>query len=611
VITKQQIKTNCEDYVHIFESTMKSLFYLNKYLVKYKYYIILGLAFIICSNFFGVYMPKIIDQAADNLTKFAENQNIIDSDFKSEIWSLGLSLALTFMGFAILKGIFLFFTRQTIIVMSRLIEFDLKNEIFAKYQSLNISFYKENKTGDLMNRISEDVSKVRMYLGPAIMYTLNVIVLFIMVVSFMLYKNVELTIYVLLPLPILSLIIYKVSSTINKKSEITQKQQSKISSYVQEAFSGIRVLKAYNRFDHFKDQYAEETENYKRASLSLAFVNAMFLPAIILLIGISTITTIYVGGIKTINNELDYGDILQFIFYINMLTWPFASVGWVSSLIQRAAASQKRINEFLVLNDKIIDNGEENVTQINSITFKKVNFKYNLNEPKKTLSDINFHLDAGQSLGIIGKTGSGKSTIAQLISRLYDFQEGEILLNNTPIKEFKLSEYRKKIGYIPQDVFLFSDTVMNNIAFGLHENEFSKEQIETVAKKSGIFEEINKLPKKFDTKIGERGVTLSGGQKQRVSIARALIRNPELILFDDCLSAVDTETSNKILNTIQAKNSKQISIHISHRVNAVIHCDHILVLIDGEIVEEGNHNFLISRNGFYQRTYKKQQLEDY
>jgi ATP-binding cassette, subfamily B, multidrug efflux pump len=590
---------------------MKSLFYLNKYLLQYKYYIILGLAFIICSNFFGVYMPKIIDQAADNLTMFAESQNLIGSDFNSEIWSLGISLALTFMGFAILKGIFLFFTRQTIIVMSRLIEFDLKNEIFAKYQSLNISFYKKNKTGDLMNRISEDVSKVRMYLGPAIMYTLNVIVLFIMVVSFMLYKNVELTIYVLLPLPILSIIIYKVSSTINKKSEITQKQQSRISSFVQEAFSGIRVLKAYNRFDHFKDQYAEETENYKRASLSLAFVNSMFLPAIILLIGISTITTIYVGGLKTINGELDYGDIVQFIFYINMLTWPFASVGWVSSLVQRAAASQKRINEFLLLDDKIIDVGEKSISKINSITFKNVNFKYNLNESKKTLSNINFHLDVGQSLGIIGKTGSGKSTIAQLLSRLYDFQEGEILLNNTSIKDYKLSEYRKKIGYIPQDVFLFSDTVLNNIAFGLQENEFSKEQIESVARKSGVFEEINKLPEKFETKIGERGVTLSGGQKQRVSIARALIRDPELILFDDCLSAVDTETSNKILNTIQSKNSEQISIHISHRVNAVIHCDYILVLKDGEIVEQGNHNELLSKNGFYQHIFKKQQLEEY
>ena len=590
---------------------MKSLFYLNKYLVKYKYYIILGLIFIICSNFFGVYMPKIIDQAADNLTSFAKKQNAIDNGYKSEIWSLGITLALTFMGFALLKGIFLFFTRQTIIVMSRLIEFDLKNEIFAKYQSLNISFYKQNKTGDLMNRISEDVSKVRMYLGPAIMYTLNVLVLFIMVVSFMLHKNVELTIYVLMPLPILSIIIYKVSSTINKKSEITQKQQSKISSFVQEAFSGIRVLKAYNRFDHFKDKYAEETENYKRASLSLALVNAMFLPAIILLIGISTITTIYVGGLKTINDELDYGDIVQFIFYINMLTWPFASVGWVSSLIQRAAASQKRINEFLLLEDKIIDTGKESINQIQSLTFKKVNFKYNIKEPKNTLSNINFHLDAGQSLGIIGKTGSGKSTIAQLISRLYDFHEGQILINNTPIKDYKLNDYRKKIGYIPQDVFLFSDTVLNNIAFGLQENEFSKDQIEDVAKKSGIFKEINKLPNKFETKIGERGVTLSGGQKQRVSIARALIRNPELLLFDDCLSAVDTETSNKILKTIQSKNNNQISIHISHRVNAVIHCNHILVLKDGEIIEEGNHNTLISKNGFYHRIFKKQQLEDY
>ena len=555
-------------------------------------------------------MPKIIDQAADNLTEFAIKKNQNNLNFNSEIWKLGITLALTYMGLSILKGIFLFFTRQTIIVMSRLIEYDLKNEIFAKYQSLSISFYKENKTGDLMNRISEDVSKVRMYLGPAIMYTLNVVVLFIMVVSFMLYKNVELTIYVLMPLPILSIIIYKVSSIINKKSEITQIKQSKISSFVQEAFSGIRVLKAYNRFDHFKDKYSEETENYKRASLSLAFVNAMFLPAIILLIGISTITTIYIGGIKTINNELDYGDILQFIFYINMLTWPFASVGWVSSLVQRAAASQKRINEFLILNNKIDDSGGKSLEKINSISFKNLNFKYSSIDSKNTLSNISFHLNAGQSLGIIGKTGSGKSTIAQLISRLYDFNDGEILINNSSIKDLNLKDYRKKIGYIPQDVFLFSDTVINNIAFGLQENEFSKEEIENVAKKSGIFKEINKLPDKFETKIGERGVTLSGGQKQRVSIARALIRKPELLIFDDCLSAVDSETARKILKTIQTKNNNQISIHISHRVNAVIHCDHIIVLKDGEIIEQGNHNSLITKNGFYQRIFKKQQLED-
>ena len=552
-------------------------------------------------------MPEIIDQAADELLKHVKNK----SDQKNNIilWDLGIRLVLTYMLFSLLKGVFLFFTRQTIIVMSRNIEFDLKNEIFSKYQQLTISFYKNNKTGDLMNRISEDVTKVRMYLGPAIMYSINVIILFIMVISFMLYKNAVLTMYVLFPLPILSLVIYMVSSIINKKSEITQSKQSKITSFVQEAFSGIRVLKAYNKKSHFTSLYKKETEDYKRASLSLALVNSLFLPSIIFLIGLSTVITIYLGGIKTINNELDYGDIIQFIFYINMLTWPFASVGWVSSLIQRAAASQKRINEFINITEKVLNNGTEKLEQIFKVEFKDINFKYP-NSDDYVLKNINFKLNAGMSLGIFGKTGAGKSSLVQLLCRLYEPSEGEIFVNDISYKKIELNAYRKKIGYVPQDVFLFSDSIENNIAFGLNKEDFNEDEIKTAAESAGLLNEIETFNDSFQTKIGERGITLSGGQKQRVSIARVLFRKPQLLIFDDCLSAVDSQTSKKIQQSLHKNSSKKISIHISHKINNISNCNHILVLENGEIVDQGNHESLLKSKGFYYDIFKKQQLED-
>ena len=550
-------------------------------------------------------MPKIIDDAADQLTLFLNSE----STGKNDLWSIGLRLVGLYMLFSLLKGIFLFCTRQTIIVMSRHIEYDFKNDIFLKYQQLNLSFYKQNRTGDLMNRISEDVSKVRMYLGPAIMYTLNVVVLFIMVISFMIYKNAELTFFVLLPLPILSFIIYKVSAIINKKSEITQKKQSRITSFVQEMFSGIRVLKAYNRSHYFAKQYDQETEDYKRASLSLALVNALFLPSIILLIGLSTIFTIYLGGLKSINQELDYGDIVQFIFYINMLTWPFASVGWVSSLVQRAAASQKRINEFLLKEEKVINEGKNILSTLKQIAFKQVNFNY------KTKSDFNlrhleFEINSGQSLGIFGSTGSGKSSVANLITRLYEIDNGHFEINGIDVKKFELDSFRKLIGYVPQDVFLFSDTIYNNIAFGLNENDVDLKDVEQAAKLAGIYNEICRFEKGFETKIGERGVTLSGGQKQRIAIARALIRKPQLLILDDCLSAVDTETSAKIQQQLSSVYPDQISIQISHRVSQLSHCNHILVLDNGQIVQQGKHTDLIDQQGYYQSIYHKQQLDE-
>ncbi|MEC8407982.1 MAG: ABC transporter ATP-binding protein [Bacteroidota bacterium] len=584
---------------------MSELFYLNKYLKRYKWHLILGFIFIICSNYFGVYMPKIIDDAADQLTLFLNSESKENND----LWSIGLHLVGLYMLFSLLKGIFLFCTRQTIIVMSRHIEYDFKNDIFLKYQQLNLSFYKQNRTGDLMNRISEDVSKVRMYLGPAIMYTLNVVVLFVMVITFMIYKNAELTFFVLLPLPILSFIIYKVSAIINKKSEITQKKQSRITSFVQEMFSGIRVLKAYNRSRYFAKQYDQETEDYKRASLSLALVNALFLPSIILLIGLSTIFTIYLGGLKSIHQELDYGDIVQFIFYINMLTWPFASVGWVSSLVQRAAASQKRINEFLLIEEKVINDGKNNLIKLEKIAFNQVNFNY------QTKSDFNlrhleFEINSGQSLGIFGSTGSGKSTVANLITRLYEIDNGHFVINETDVKEFELDSFRKLIGYVPQDVFLFSDTIYNNIAFGLNENDVDLKDVKHAAKLAGIYDEICRFEKSFDTKIGERGVTLSGGQKQRIAIARALIRKPQLLILDDCLSAVDTDTSSKIQQQLSSVYPDQISIQISHRVSQLSHCNHIIVLDNGQIVQQGKHADLIAQEGYYQSIYNKQQLDE-
>lgn len=582
---------------------MKPLFYLNKYLWKYKWHLLFGLFFITASNYFGVYMPKIIDNAVDELIDYKTSTN----KSNEVLWDLGLKLVFTYMLFSLLKGLFLFFTRQSIIVMSRKIEFDLKNEIFSKYQELSISFYKKNKTGDLMNRISEDVTKVRMYLGPAIMYSINVSVLFIMVISFMIYKNLTLTLYVLFPLPILSFIIYKVSSIINKKSEITQQKQSKITSFVQEAFSGIRVLKAYNKRKYFLDVYKEETNNYKQASLDLALVNSLFLPTIIFLIGLSTVITIYLGGIKTIQKELDYGDIVQFIFYINMLTWPFASIGWVSSLVQRAAASQKRINEFIKIEEKVINNGVKKLKEIKEIEFKNVSFKYP-SSSDFVLKNINFKLTSGMTIGIFGKTGCGKSSLAQILCRLYEINSGEILINGSSVNDIKLSDFRKKIGYVPQDVFLFSDTIKNNIAFGLNKTDYEFKDVQSAAKKAGLSSEIENFSKSYETKIGERGVTLSGGQKQRISIARALARNPQLLIFDDCLSAVDSETSKKIQKSLNV--NKSLAIHISHKISNISHCDHIIVLENGQISEEGNHNKLVNKKGFYYEIFKKQQIEE-
>jgi ATP-binding cassette, subfamily B, multidrug efflux pump len=584
---------------------MKELSYLNKYLTKYKGRLLLGTLFIIVSNVFKVLMPEILKDATNSIKIVLDN---ISSYTSEDIASIAINLGLLFMLFALLNGVFLFLTRQTIIIMSRLIEYDLKNEIYDKYQILSMSFYKRNNTGDLMNRISEDVGKVRMYLGPAIMYTINVAVLIVMVVSFMIKISPQLTLYVLIPLPIMSILVYKVSSLINKKSEVTQVQQSKLSTFVQETFSGIRVLKAYNREAFFKNEFDQESRNYKMASLSLAKTNALFIPVIVSLIGLSTIIIVYFGGLKSINNELSIGEILQFIFYINMLTWPIASIGWVTSLIQRAAASQKRVNEFLKENPEITDKKNSVVFENGNIIFNNVYFTYS-NTNTEALKNISFEIEKGKTLAITGKTGSGKSTLANLICRLFEVNTGEVSINGMNVKRIQKKSLRTNIGYVPQEVFLFSDTIANNIAFGNKSGEPNNQEVESAAKTAAVYDNIIEFENGFNTVIGERGITLSGGQKQRISIARAIINNPEILIFDDCLSAVDTKTEEEILSNLEEIMNNKTSIIISHRISSIKNADYIIVLDKGLISEKGTHSELLNNKGYYSTTFEKQLLE--
>ena len=585
---------------------MKELSYLNKYLVKYKGRLLLGTLFIIVSNIFKVLMPEILKDATNSIKIVLDN---ITSYTSEDITSIAIKLGFLFMLFALLNGIFLFLTRQTIIIMSRLIEYDLKNEIYDKYQRLSMSFYKRNNTGDLMNRISEDVGKVRMYLGPAIMYTINVAVLIVMVVSFMIKISPLLTLYVLIPLPLMSILVYKVSSLINKKSEVTQVQQSKLSTFVQETFSGIRVLKAYNREAFFKNEFDQESRNYKMASLSLAKTNALFIPVIVSLIGLCTVIVVYFGGLKSINGELSIGEILQFIFYINMLTWPIASIGWVTSLIQRAAASQKRVNEFLQENPEITDKKNSVAFESGNIIFNNVYFTYS-NTNTEALKNVSFEIEKGKTLAITGKTGSGKSTLANLICRLFDVNTGEVSINGMNVKSIQKKSLRTNIGYVPQEVFLFSDTIANNIAFGNKSSEPNNQEVESSAKKAAVYDNIIQFENGFDTVIGERGITLSGGQKQRISIARAIINNPEILIFDDCLSAVDTKTEEAILSNLKDIMNNKTSIIISHRISSIKNADYIIVLDKGLISEKGTHSELINNKGYYSTTFKKQLLEE-
>lgn len=534
------------------------------------------------------------------------------SDLQADLYNNLTQVLLAFgafvLVFALLKGFFLFLMRYTIIIMSRFIEFDLKNEIFDKYQKLDMAFYKWNNTGDLMNRISEDVSRVRMYLGPAIMYTINLFVLFLLVVITMININPKLTLYVLTPLPILSITIYFVSNIINKRSERVQAQLSTLSTFTQESFSGIRVLKAYGMNDSKLELFRKECEDFKDESLSLVKVNAFFMPLMILLIGVSTIITIFIGGRLAIAGEISYGNIAEFVIYVNMLTWPVASLGWVTSLVQRAAASQRRINEFLETEEGI-KNGRAKVDSIKgSIEFKGVSFRYP-GMDFDVISNLSFKVEPGESIAIMGRTGSGKSSVANLISRLYEVEKGQILIDGKDIKEHDLSTLRSSIGYVPQEVFLFSSSIKDNISFGMNEGGASLSDVKKAAKDAHVLHNIEDFPEGMETMLGERGITLSGGQKQRISIARALIKKQNILILDDCLSAVDTETEEIIVRNLKEATLKSSTIIISHRVSSVKHCDKILFLEDGQLIESGSHKELIAKEGEYFELYQKQLTE--
>ena len=585
---------------------MIALKHLNKYFWKYRYRFILGLIFIFISNIFGLYPPIYIGEVFNIISDALSESSSPDLSIQGVIKNQLAYYAFLVLLFAICKGLFMFFMRQTIIVMSRMIEYDLKNEIYNHYQKLSISFYKRNKTGDLMNRISDDVSKVRMYMGPAILYTTNLIISISLIIPQMVSISPKLTLYALSPLPFLVIAIYKVSSIMNKKSEIVQRQLSKLSSISQETFSGIRVIKSYVQEDFAQNQFMEAAEDYKNKNLALVKVNALFFPLMVLLIGLSTLFTIYIGGLEAITGNIQVGDIATFVIYVNMLTWPVASLGWVTSLVQRAAASQERINEFL--NEKLeIENPTTQRSQISGdIQFNKVSFTYP-DTGIKALNNISFTLKQGDTLGIIGKIGSGKSTLAELLCRINDPDSGEISIGNTNIKTSNLYDLRRAIGYVPQESFLFSDTIYNNIAFGTQDCQ--ADAVTEAAKAAGIYHNILEFKEQFNTVIGERGITLSGGQKQRLSIARALIRNPKVMLFDDCLSAVDTETEELILQNIKAQSENKSCIIISHRASSLKHAHQIIVLDKGEIIEQGSHQELMSIDGEYARIYRKQLVE--
>lgn len=586
---------------------MKSLLSLNKYFFKYRWKLLAGLAFVAISVIFGILPAELVRESfnivEDALKTYRENPDFDQSDLRNKLILYGVII----IGSSLLKGLFMFFMRQTIIVVSRHIEYDMKNEIFEQYQKLSLAFYKRNRTGDLMNRISEDVSRVRMYVGPAIMYTMNVGMTLLLIIPIMIYWSPRLSLYVLAPLPILAGSIYYVSRKINIKSEQVQRQLSAISSFVQETFSGIRVLKAYVREDRSLQNFNEEANHYFERNKELFRINALFFPLMILLIGLSTIMTVYIGGQETIAGKIETGVIAQFIIYVNMLTWPVASIGWVTSLVQRAAASQERINEFLRISPEIVNPTEGPLDFKGQIEFKEVSFTYP-DTGIKALDKLSFKLDPGKSLAIVGRTGSGKSTVANLIGRLYDVDEGSVKIDGEDIRQINLDELRQKIGYVPQEAFLFSTTIGRNIAFGL--DGAAEEEIIQAAKNAHVHENIIAFPEGYETKVGERGVTLSGGQKQRVSIARAIIKSPPLLIFDDCLSAVDTETEEAILSNLKRLIDKSTTLIISHRVSSVKNADHIIVLEEGKVIEQGNHDSLMKVNGYYKDMYEQQLVED-
>ena len=591
---------------------MGALGHLNKYFWKYKWYLFLGIFFTFCSNFFGVVPAQLVRYALDLVTETIDVyflfkgfpiQSVFYEVFASTLFYYGGLIVLM----AFIKGVFLFLIRQTLIVMSRHIEYEMKNEIYAHYQTLPLSFYRKQNTGDLMARISEDVSKVRMYVGPSMMYGFNLITVFALVIYYMAQVNVTLMWYVLLPLPILSLSIYYVNSIVMKKSEEIQAGLSSISTLAQEAFSGIRVLKSFVRENHSGQQFASASANYRKKSLDLVKVDSLFTPLISLLVGFSTLLVVYIGSKEVMAGEITVGNITEFIMYVFMLTWPVTALGWTSSQIQRAAASQKRINEFLQAKSELEIGQQISKPISGNWVIKNVSFTYPGSE-REILNQLSFEIESGESVALLGTTGSGKSSLAQLLARFYDPSSGDILLDGVSLKDWDIKHVRQSLAYVPQDVFLFSTTIAENISFG--QDGMSNEQIMHAAKMADVYENIMEFPDQFETILGERGVTLSGGQKQRVSIARALAKNPTMLILDDCLSAVDTHTEHKILNNLKKIMVGKTSLIISHRVSSAKLAKRIMVLQDGQIVETGNHLQLMKRKGYYYELYQNQLNEE-
>lgn len=591
---------------------MKDLAYLNKFFYKYRWRLLPGLLFVIISNIFGVLPAQVIRVAFDLVTQNITTYQLFDGfDRKDMIYQVFSSSLMLFgalvLILALLRGLFLFFMRQTIILMSRHIEFDLKNEVYNHYQELSLAFYRRHNTGDLMNRATEDVSRVRMYLGPGIMYAINTIVLFLLVIYAMLTVNIRLAIFSLLPMPVLAITIYYVNNIINFRSEKIQQRLSALSSFVQESFSGIRVIKAYVREDFARKSFAEESENYKTHSMALVKVQALFYPMMLMLVGLSNVIIIYVGGVEVMKGTVTPGNIAEFIVYLNQLMFPVMALGWVTSLIQRAAASQKRINEFLHQEPEIISPNTIPVSVSGQIEFNNVSFVYP-DTGIEALKSVSFKAKPGEMIAIIGRTGSGKSTIANLMMRMYDTTNGEILIDGKPITQLNLKDYRSKVGFVPQEVFLFSDTIGNNIAFSA--DMINTPKVEQAARDAAVYKNIIEFDKGFETMIGERGITLSGGQKQRVSIARAIFKEPQILILDDCLSAVDTKTEEEILNNMGRIMRDKTSIIIAHRISTIKNADKVLVLDHGEIIEQGDHNTLMEQRGAYFELYEKQLLEE-
>ncbi len=580
---------------------MKALQYVNKFFYKYRGRLIIGLLITAIATIFRIVVPAKIGDSVDSIKAYITGEVTYAQLTQLLAWDIGMII-----GAALLSGFFTFLMRQTIIVVSRNIEYDLKNEIFAQYERLSLSFYKRNRTGDLMNRISEDVGKVRMYAGPALMYSTTTVTLFIVAISYMFYTAPTLTLYAIAPLPLLSVGIYKLSIAIHQRSTVVQKYLSELTTFTQERFSGISVIKAYSLEGRTQNEFELLANTSKEKNIELTKVQALFFPLMLLLIGLSNVLVVYVGGKQYIDGVIDFGTIVEFLIYVNMLTWPVAIVGWVSSMVQQAEASQKRINEFLNQKPEILNQVAEHRRVEGHIVFDKVSFTYP-DTGIKALDEVSFSVSPGETLAIIGHTGSGKSTVLELIARLYEVEHGHYLLDKLPAKEHHLDDLRGAIGCVPQDAFLFSESIAENIRFGA--KDASNQEIEQAAKTAFVHDNIEGFDKGYDTILGERGITLSGGQKQRVSIARAIIKNPKILLLDDCLSAVDTETEEAILNNLAQVKEHKTTIIVSHRVSTVKNATKILVLDQGRIIQQGTHNELIKKQGYYKELYEKQLIE--